>query len=290
MTKYLIIGKNGQLGSALLDDLTIRKENFLAYSRKELDVTNHKLLEKTVRKIKPKIIINTSAYHVIGECEENPLSAFEVNSVCVGNLAKLSKEIGAMFVTYSTNYVFDGEKRKSRYLENDRPNPLQMYGISKYAGELNALSEYSDGVYVIRTCGIYGKGKTGSRSKKGNYVLRIISEAKTGKNIKASKKQIVNPTFAVDLAKSSIDLINLKPEAGIYHLVNEGACSWYDFTKSILKYKNINLKVIPLTDKEEKVQNFKRPTYSALANIKAKKLGVVLPNINNGLERYLREI
>ncbi len=288
MTKYLIIGKNGQLGSALIDDLTRRKEKFLAFSRKELDVTDYRLIEKTVKKINPKIIINTSAYHVIGECEKNPLNAFEVNSVGVGSLAKLSKEIGAMFVTYSTNYVFDGEKT-SKYFESDRPNPLQMYGLSKYAGEINALNEHADGAYIIRTCGIYGKGNLGSRSKKGNFVLRILNEAKSGEVIKASKKQIVNPTFASDLAKSSIDLINLKPKAGIYHLVNEGTCSWYDFTKSILKYKKINSKVISLTGKEE-VMGFKKPTYSALGNLKAKKIGISLPAINSGLERYLNEI
>ncbi len=288
MTTYLVIGKNGQLGSALVNDLANRKANFLAYSRRELDITNQKLLVKILKKTRPKVIINTSAYHVIGECEEKPLNAFNVNSVCVGNLASLSKEIGALFVTYSTNYVFDGKKR-SKYLENDDPNPLQMYGLSKYAGEINALNEYSDGAFVIRTCGIYGKGKMGSRSKKGNFVLKILNEAKTTKAIKVSRRQIVNPTFASDLARSSIDLINLKPKAGIYHLVNEGACSWYDFTKSILEYKKIKASISTFTEKEENL-GIKRPTYSALDNFKAKKLGIMLPSINSGLEKYLNDL
>ncbi len=288
MTDYLIIGKNGQLGNALFENLTKRNQSFVAYSRKELDITDKKSLVRILKKTKPKAIINTSAYHVIGECEENPLEAFRINCVSVANLARLSKEIGSIFVTYSTNYVFDGAKN-SLYREDDKAYPLQMYGLSKYAGEINALNEYSKGTYVIRTCGIYGNGKKGSRSKKGNFILKILNESKKSGEIKVSKKQIVNPTYAYDLASSTVDLINLKPASGIYHLVNEGICSWYDFTKMILKYKKINAKVIALGSKEENT-GFKRPTYSAIGNYKAKKLGVVLPQINSGLERYLDEI
>lgn len=288
MIDYLVIGKNGQLGNALVKNLIKRKANFQAYSKKELDVSSYKNLSKLIKKTKPKIIINTSAYHVIPECEKNPLKAMDINCISVGNLARLSKEAGALFVTYSTNYVFDGEK-KLLYREDDVPNPLQMYGLSKFGGEINSINEYKEGTYIIRTCGIYGKGKLGSRSKKGNFILKILNESKKGRIIKASKQQIVNPTYATDLAESSIQLLNLKPKPGIYHLVNEGECSWYEFTNLILRYKKINSQVIPFT-KNEEGSGFRRPTYSALRNTKAKKLGIFLPNINSGLERYLSEI
>lgn len=288
MTDYLIIGKNGQLGNALVEDLTKSNKSFVAYSKKELDINDKRSLERIFKKTKPKVIINTSAYHVIKECEDNPLEAFRINCVSVANLARLSKENGSIFVTYSTNYVFDGTKN-SLYREDDKASPLQMYGLSKYAGEINALNEYSKGTYIIRTCGIYGNGKKGSRSKKGNFVLKILNESKKSGEVKVSKKQIVNPTYASDLASSTLDLISLKPSPGIYHLVNEGNCSWYDFTKMILKYKKINAKVIALSNKDED-SGFKRPTYSAIGNYKAKKLGIVLPQINSGLERYLDEI
>ncbi len=288
MTDFLVIGKDGQLGDALVKNLLSRKIKFKAYSRKELDVSDHKTLERIIRKTKPKVILNTSAYHVIGKCEKNPLKAMNINCISVGSLARLSKEAGALFVTYSTNYVFDGEQA-SPYLENDMPNPLQIYGLSKYAGEINSLNEYSQGTYVIRTCGIYGRGRKGSRSKKGNFVLRILNESKNEKVIKASNQQIVSPTYAGDLAESSINLVNLKPKPGIYHLVNEGGMSWYDFTKQIIKYKKLTSKVVPLSEEEENA-GYRRPTYSVLKNIKAKKLGISLPDINSGLVRYLNEI
>ena len=264
MTDLLIIGKNGQLGQELVKISKKRKLNFIAYSKEELDVSSYKSLEK-IKKLKPQLIINTSAYHVTADCEIHPLNAFEINCISVNNLAKISKEINAKFVTYSTNYVFDG-KKKSAYLESDVTNPLQMYGLSKLAGEIAALNEYDKGTYVIRTCGVYG-GQGGSRSKKGNYILKIIKEAKNRGVIKASTKQMVNPTYARNLAKATLDLLSLKPKPGIYHLANEGMCSWYDFAKKILKYKGIKSAKIVAFDKNEESKTFKSPLFSTLSLI-----------------------
>lgn len=289
MVDLLIIGKNGQLGRELVNVARKRDLNLVAFSKEELDTTKYKSVEKKIKKIRPRIIINTSAYHVTAECEINPLIAFEVNSVAVGNLAKLSKEIGANFVTYSTNYVFDG-KKSSPYLETDIPNPLQMYGLSKFAGEIIALNHYPMGTYIIRTCGVFGGGKIGSKSKKGNYILKILSEAKNNSQIQASKKQIVNPTYGLDLAESTLNLLKLNAKPGIYHLVNEGSYSWYDFANKILKYKGIKKTKIIAFRKDEENKNFKSPLFSALGNSKAKKLGIILPSIDDGLKRYLKDL
>lgn len=289
MVDLLIIGKKGQLGKELVNVARKCDLNFIAFSREELDITKYKNVEKKIKKIKPRIIINTSAYHVTYQCEINPLTAFEVNSVAVGNLAELSKEIGANFVTYSTNYVFDG-KKSSSYLETDIPNPLQMYGLSKFAGEIIALNQHPMGTYIIRTCGVFGAGRIGSKSKKGNYILKILSEAKNNSQIQASKKQIVNPTYALDLAESTLDLLKLNAKPGIYHLVNEGSCSWYDFANKILKYKGIKKTKIIAFKNDEENKNFKSPLFSALGNSKAKKLGITLPSIDDGLKRYLRDL
>ena len=287
MTDLLIIGKNGQLGQQLVKISKKLNLKFIAFSKKEFDVSSKKSLEK-IKKLKPRIIINTSAYHVTAECEIHPLNAFKINSVAVANLAKLAKELNAKFVTYSTNYVFDG-KKKSAYVESDITNPLQMYGLSKLAGEIAALNEYPDGTFIIRTCGVYG-GKQGSKAKKGNYILKIISEAKNKGSIYASTKQMVNPTFAGDLAKATLDLMDLKIRGGIYHLANEGTISWYDFAKKILKYKGIKSVKVLAYDKNEENKDFKSPLFSVLKNTKAKKLGVVLPSIDKGLQEYIKEI
>ncbi len=288
MIDLLIIGKDGQLGKAFVKASREQKLSFKAYSKDELDITKNLHVEKILKKIKPKIIINTSAFHVTALCEKKPLDAFKVNCIAVSNLAKLAKAVNARFVTYSTNYVFDGKKGQP-YFENDIVNPLQMYGLSKLAGEMSALNEYPSGTYIIRTCGVYGGGYSGSKSKKGNYVLKILNEARTNEVIRASTKQIVNPTYAGDLAKYSISLLKLNPKPGIYHLASEGFCSWYDFAKKILEYKKINVKLIPFESNEENI-NFQSPLFSALQNSKAKKLGIVLPSIEDGLFKYLVEI
>ncbi len=286
MVDLLIIGKSGQLGSALVNVASSKKLNFEAFSREELDIARQKHLARIVE-IKPKIIINTSAYHVVSDCELHPLKAFQINSIAVSKLAKMANEINAKFVTFSTNYVFDGKKR-TPYLEEEKTNPLQMYGLSKLAGEIAALNEYSNGTYIIRTSGVYGNKKTGSRSKGGNFVLKILREAKKKDAIFVSEQQIVNPTYAPDLALATINLLNTNAGPGVYHLANSGSCSWYEFAKDILWLKKIKTRIIPVKDDEE--GGLKRPIYSVLGNYEAKKYGVVLPTINEGLARYLKEV
>lgn len=286
MLDLLIIGKNGQLASEAVVVSKEQKINFRAFSRKELDITNHKLISVKIKKLKPKFIINTSAYHVLSDCEKYPLKAFEVNSVAVGNLANISKAVGAKLVTLSTNYIFDGEK-KSKYKEEDKVNPLQIYGLSKLAGEFESLNKYPDGTYVVRTCGLYGNGKLGSRDKNGNFILRAIQEAQSHGIVKASAVEFVNPTYAKDLAGAIINLLNSKAKPGIYHLVNEGITNWFDFAKLILEHKGIKARVIAIN---ENTSLYRKPIFSAIANTKAKKMGIVLPKIQDGLHRYLDEI
>jgi len=284
MVELLIIGKNGQLGSAFVTEAKKRKLKFKAYSHQELDISNSSHLQ-TIIKVKPKIVINTSAYHILPECEKNPEEAFLVNAISVGELAKYSRKVNARFVTYSTNYVFDGNK-KTPYREYDRPNPLQMYGLSKLAGEYAAINEHDKGAYIIRTCGVYGKGEEGSRSKGGNYILKILQEASKTEKIFASKKQIANPTYAKDLVIGTLDLLDLNAPPGIYHLVNEGEYSWYDFAKAIVSLKKLKIKIVVREDKT----SYKRPLYSALGNYKAKYYGVILPKFTESLKEYLDEL
>jgi dTDP-4-dehydrorhamnose reductase len=286
MTDLMIIGKNGQLGAVLVNLCQKQARRYIAFDSSELDVTDYEKVNQIINKFDPRIIINTSAFHVVSECEKNPNQAFSVNSLAVKNLAKISNRNKIKLVTYSTDYVFDG-KKGSAYLESDSTNPLQVYGRSKLAGEINAETEHPKGVYVIRTCGVYG-GK-GSRSKKGNFVLNILSEANKENVVKVSPELIVSPTSAKNLAEATIKLLDLNPEPGVYHLVNEGFLSWYDFAKEILKLAKIKKEVVSLIG-QATASELKRPRFSALANTKAKKLGVVLPNMKDGLREYLEEV
>lgn len=284
MRKILLIGKTGQLGNTIINDASSFGFEIVAPEREEMDVTNELQVKGKMEEIKPDVLINTSAYHVLSKCEENPSEAMVVNFLAVRNLAKLCKERDIVFVTYSTDYVFDGEK-ESPYEEKDTANPLQVYGLSKLAGECAALKEYLKETFIIRSCGIFG-GKKGSPEKGGNFVLNIMKEAQDKEVIEVSCEQIISPTYAGDLSKATFKLLNSKGKAGIYHLVNEGCCSWYEFAKEILKLTKINKEIKPV-DRKGLSGEMKRPKFSVLKNTKAKALKIELPSWQEGLKSYL---
>ena len=284
MKKILLIGKTGQLGKEIIKDVSSFGFEIFGFGKEELDVTDESQIKEKIKKIKPDILINASAYHVVPMCEKNPMPAMAVNFIAVQNLAKICRENNIIFITYSTDYVFDGKKGEP-YEENDAPNPLQIYGISKLAGEYVALNSYPDGVFVIRTCGLYG-GEKGSPEKGGNFVLNIMKEALDKEIVEVSSEQIVSPTYAGDLSKATLKLLNSKAKPGIYHLVNEGYCNWYEFAQEIFKLAGINKKLKPI-NRGGSDGAMKRPKFSALKNIKAKALGIELPSWQEGLKSYL---
>ena len=281
--KILIIGKTGQLGSALLKDALALGYDVLAPSKQELDVLNDDSFLDAMINYKPEVVINTAAFHNVPLCEVEPIKAFQSNCIAVKKMAEISNEFGAWFVSFSTDYVFSGVKQKP-YLESDTPCPLQMYGLSKLAGEYGALS-YNKSI-IIRTCGLYGT--QGATSKGGNFVDNRIKDSKQNARIEISNDQTVSPTYAGDLSKAVLQLIvHPSKESGIYHLVNEGYCTWYEFTKEIFKILDIDVELVPV-DRKGKTGEMRRPLFSALENKKAKRLGIALPNWKEGLTHHLK--
>ncbi len=288
MKKILLTGKTGQLAGEIIKDAKKFGFKVFAFDKQNLDIQDKNEVEKKIRKIKPNILINTAAYHVLSSCEENPPSAMNVNFLAVANLAMLCKKYKIKFITYSTDYVFDG-KKDSPYKENDTPNPLQIYGISKLAGEYAAINIYPKNSFIIRTCGLYG-GKTGSPEKGGNFVLNIRKQALRKDSIEISSEQIVSPTYAGDLSKATLKLISKKiAKPGIYHLVNKGFCSWHEFAEEIFNLSGINTKIKPI-DRKGSFENIKKPKFSALENTRAKLIGIGLPHWKEGLKAYFKEI
>lgn len=281
--KILIIGRTGQLGSALIHDATLLEHVVFAPTKQELNVTKQSEFRDAIEYFHPEIVINTSAFHNVPLCEVEPLKAFETNCIAVKKMAEISNEYNAWFVSFSTDYVFGGETKKP-CVESDIQNPLQMYGLSKLAGEYGALS-YEKSI-IIRTCGLYGF--QGATSKGGNFVDNRIKDALQKDLMEISNDQTVSPTYAGDLSKAVLQLISHPfKESGIYHLVNEGYCTWYEFTKEILRILDIDIELIPV-DRKGKTGDMRRPLFSALKNEKAAKLGIMLPNWKEGLNEYLQ--
>lgn len=278
----LLIGKTGQLGGSILTEQT--SQRIYAPGRAELDIESKESCERAIAEFRPYVVINTAAFHHVPQCEVEPHRAYAVNCQAVRDLALMCKKADALLVTFSTDYVFGGE-RNMPYKEEDRPKPLQMYGISRLAGEMAALAIAPDHSVIIRTCGLYGL--SGASSKGGNFVDKRIMDAQTNSELEMGCDQIVSPTYTGDLAQAVLKLIEhpqLVP--GIYHLVNEGWCTWFEFTKAIYEVMNLEVEVHPV-DRGGLSGEMRRPLYSVLANTKARALGVTLPHWRDGLERYL---
>src|SRR5262245_42505361 len=282
----LVLGKTGQLGAELMARATGQGFEATGLGSADLDVTDAAAVERALDTARPKIVVNTTAFHVVPECEKQPAQAFAVNAAAVKLLAEACATRGIAFATISTDYVFDGRKG-APYVEDDRPNPLQTYGVSKYAGELMAAL-FHPGAVVIRTCGVYG-GRTGSRSKKGNFALHILRDAGTKTNLEVSSEQIVNPTPAADLADATLVLMKRAPAGGVYHLASEGRCSWAEFAAAIVEIASRPMTIVPV-DRGGQSGAARRPAFSALANTRAKALGVTLPPWRDGLARYLASL
>ncbi len=281
--KLFLVGSLGQIGTEILHQAKALGYAVDAFTKNELDITDFESVAAAIQKSKPDTVINASGYHVIPDCEKYPDKAFDLNVYAVKNLAEQSEAVGAGFVNYSTDKVFDGTKN-APYEEDDPTNPLQMYGISKLAGEIVTYDNASR-AYTIRTCGVFG-GKTGSRIKKGNFVLYILNEAKKHTSLEVSSDQIASFVNASDLARVTISLLQKKPLPGIYHVVNDGYDSWVNFAREIIRLSRATLKIIPV-DRSHAESEFRIPSFQALSNTKVKRLGIDLAPWQDGLARYI---
>lgn len=281
--KILLIGATGQLGADLVRNNP--GHEIQAPPRDELDLTSSDQARNRIQKLRPDAVINCAAFHNVPLCEEKPEEAFRVNAIAVRDLAAACEAADAWLVTFSSDYVFGGEKREP-YLETDRPQPLQVYGATRLAGENLALAAAPARAVVIRTCGLYGTA--GSRAKGGNFVDGRVADGRAGKRIEMASEQTVAPTSTHDLSRAVHSLLaHPKLTPGLYHLVNEGSCTWYELTHAIIETLRLPAEVVPV-DRGGRSGALRRPLYSVLANTRARALGVRLRPWREALVDYLR--
>ena len=281
--RVLLVGGHGQLGTELRASAHAR--TVVAPTRADLDVTDTARLRTRLAEVNPDLVINCAAFHDVPLCETEPERAFRVNTIAVGDLARLCAEHRTRLLTFSTDYVFGGEHTQP-YAEDAAPRPIQLYGITRLAGEFAALAVAPEDTIIVRTCGLYGAA--GSRSRGGNFVDNRVAEARAGAHIEMAVEQTVSPTSAHDLARAVWQLVDapgLTP--GIYHLVNEGACSWYEFAAAIFNAVGGPGTVRPV-DRGARTGAMRRPRFSALGNTRARALGVTLRPWHDALADYLR--
>jgi len=287
--KVLITGSSGMLGIDLANELrrgyrltgTDTADSSESRLRRfyKLDITDFKSTADVFKKVKPDIVVHTAAWTDVDGCELNKDKAYAINSDGTRNVALACKRIGAVLVYISTDFVFDGKKKRP-YREDDKTGPLSVYADSKLEGE-TAVKKTLKKYFILRTSWLYGKhGK--------NFVDTITAKSKKGGLLKVVDDQIGSPTYTKDLAKAIRILIgkNIK-DFGVYHVSNSGSVSWYEYARAILKISGVKAKVVPISSKEL-ARPARRPAMSVLDSSKFEKVtGHKMRNWKIALQEYL---
>ena len=263
--KILITGINGQVGHALMREMT--DHELIGLTRQDCDLTNLDQISQVIDQHQPNLIINPAAYTKVDQAEDEPELALKINRDAPKLMAEKAREYHIPLIHFSTDYVFDGEK-KGAYEEDDATHPLGIYGQSKCAGE-EAVQAVGGLTYILRTSWVY--------SNIGhNFYLTMKKLSQERDELKVVIDQLGVPTsnqFIAEQIKAIIPQLN-KNNTGIYHLVPDGSCTWYEFAKEIVSQNNaqFNLDNLHAIQTHEYPTKTKRPANSILKNVKIKKI------------------
>lgn len=252
--KVLVLGANGQLGYEFSNFLRDKVELF-AFSHSELDILDFEKLVNKFLELSPDIVINCAAYTKVDQAEKEQALAYKINAVGARNVSFASFKINAKVVYFSTDYVFDG-KKNTPYNEFDKPNPISVYGKSKFLGEIHT-KEHNSNHLILRISWLYGVNGS-------NFVKTIIRLAKEKGELKVVNDQIGTPTYSLDVVKQAWKLIQ-EDSVGLYHSASLGQTTWFEFARRIVEKLNLNAKVAPI-ETDEFPALAKRPNFSVLEN------------------------
>lgn len=281
MNDVLVLGANGQLGSDLLKVLGKNDVLHIGISRKEFDVLNDDI--EKLKQYPAKYIINCIATTNVDGAEDNSQQAFNINADFAYKLAKFCHENDIILFHISTDYVFDGTN-PFKYDEKSSPNPLSIYGLSKYAGEI-AVRNYHAKFFIFRVAALFGV--SGASGKGGNFVNTMIKLGHERDAINVIADQITCPTATLDIARAIYHFIKNKvDEYGVYHCVSNNSCSWFEFTKEIFRLSRIDVNKVKKTTFKGYPFKAKRPQYGVLDNSKLAKY-YTMPTWQEALAEYM---
>lgn len=279
MSKILITGAHGQLGTELCHLLDEKGIAYDAFVSKELDITNQEQVKAKFAELKPAVVFHCAAYTAVDKAEDEDRDLnWQVNENGTKNVAEAAQAIGATLVYISTDYVFDGTN-EDEYQVDASTNPKNEYGKAKLAGE-EAVKSIMDRYYIIRTSWVFGKyGK--------NFVYTMLRLAKTHDHLTVVDDQVGRPTWTRTLAEFMLYAIDNQIPYGTYQLSNDDSCTWYEFAREILK--NENVEVSPVTSAEYPQKAY-RPRHSIMNLDKVKATGFEVPTWQEALGRFMDEI
>lgn len=244
----------------------------------DFDITDEAAAVKGIASAKPDFVLHCAAYTAVDKAEDDAERCFSINEKGTANVAQAARDAGAVMLYYSTDYVFDG-KKGSPYVETDAPNPIGVYGRSKYAGE-EAVKRICERYFIVRIAWLFGEnGK--------NIIQTILRLGKEKPAIAFVNDQFGSPTYTADVAAQTIKLL-ARTEWGIYHCTAQGICTWYDTAVRTLQAAGIATPVSPIATSAFPTRAV-RPAYSYLENAAFKRLGIdIMPRWESGIDRYVR--
>jgi dTDP-4-dehydrorhamnose reductase len=278
--KFLITGAKGQLAREFLKVLKNDDYKIKALDREGLDVSDSRAVLEAVSYYRPDVVINCAAYNFVDKAEEDSDIPFKVNSTGPKNLASACKKHNALLIHYSTDYIFDGTKEEF-YTEQDKPNPINIYGRSKLEGE-ELLKKEMENFLIFRVSWVFGEGKQ-------NFLYKLKEWAKKQKVIKVACDQISVPTYTEDIVMSTI--LSIKEGLrGVYHLTNSGYASRYEVARYFFERLGSDRLILPVSSDYFNT-TVTRPYFSAMSNVKlSEELGLTIPDWKDGVDRFTQTL
>jgi dTDP-4-dehydrorhamnose reductase len=280
--KVAVVGASGQLGQDLMRAFG---DDAVGFKHEDVDVTDGVGLASVLESARPDWVVNTAAFHRVDDCERNHALAFAVNAVGAGNVARAAAQIGAAVAFISTDYVYGGHERKCNepYCETDPPEPINVYGVSKWAGE-RLVMQGNPRHLVIRTTGLYG---TATSRKGWTFPELMLSKARSDGAVRVVNDQVLAPTYTSDLAAAMKKLLALDA-IGLFHVTNSGECSWFEFAREVFSQTGVSCRMEPIAT-HQSGRAARRPSYSALTSSRLPEVGIgLLRPWRDALRDYLR--
>lgn len=278
--KVFVTGVRGQLGYDVVNELEKRGMEAIGVDIQEMDITDADSVNSVIGEAAPDAVIHCAAYTAVDAAEDNEELCRKVNAQGTQNIANMCKKLDIPMIYISTDYVFDGQGERP-WLPDDERAPLNVYGQTKYEGEL-AVQNTLDKYFIVRIAWVFGvNGK--------NFIKTMLNLGKTRDHLTVVNDQFGSPTYTYDLARLLVDMIQTD-KYGIYHATNEGICTWYEFACEIFRQAGIAVDVAPVTA-DQYPAKAKRPSNSRMSKDKLEENGFErLPSWQDALGRYLKEM
>ena len=280
--RVTVTGAGGQLGAVLAHEFRSAGHDVTGFARRDLDIGDDAAVAAALDRSRPDVVVNAAAWTDVDAAEDHPVEALNVNAFGVRALARAARAHGATLVHFSTDFVFDGTATRP-YVETDPANPRSVYATSKLLGEWFASD--APHAYVLRVESLFG-GVPGGPPARGS-VATMAAALRRGESPRVFVDRTVSPTYALDATRAARQLVERRAPAGLYHCVNSGSCTWFEFADALARRLGVDAPLTPVRSADVTLRAA-RPQFCALSNEKLRGAGVEMPAWQDAIERFVR--